>query len=79
MSVRRFDKLTFFFPLSTSVTMHNVQYQLSLMASIREAIIEDRFPAFILQFFDDYFGSRFDAPSWAVDALKMVNVDLLAK
>lgn len=63
----------------TSLTMHNVQYQLSLMGSIRQAIIEDRYPAFIRKFFDDYCGSLHSAPEWAVEALKRVNVDLLAE
>ncbi|EED18298.1 queuine tRNA-ribosyltransferase [Talaromyces stipitatus ATCC 10500] len=61
------------------ITMHNVQYQLSLMASIRQAIIEDRYPGFIRKFFDDYYGTRFKAPEWAVDALRGVNVDLFAE
>jgi queuine tRNA-ribosyltransferase catalytic subunit len=65
--------------MMTSLTMHNVQYQLSLMGSIREAILEDRYPAFIRKFFEDYYGSRQKAPEWAVDALKRVNVDLLAE
>lgn len=57
--------------------MHNVHYQLSLMNSIREAVLEDRYPAFIRKFFEDYYGSRVNAPKWAVDALRSVGVDLL--
>ncbi|KAH8690892.1 queuine tRNA-ribosyltransferase [Talaromyces proteolyticus] len=60
------------------LTMHNVQYQLSLMDSIREAILEDRYPAFLLDFFDKYYGSRLKSPQWAVDALRGVGVDLFA-
>lgn len=48
------------------------------MKSIRQAILEDRYPSFIIKFFDDYYGSRFKAPQWAVDALKGVGVDLSA-
>ena len=56
--------------------MHNVQYQLSLMQSIREAILQDRYPDFIREFFDKFYGST-KIPQWAVDALRGVGVDLL--
>ncbi|CRG92794.1 queuine tRNA-ribosyltransferase [Talaromyces islandicus] len=59
------------------LTMHNVHYQLSLMNSIRQAILDDRYPAFLLDFFDKYYGSRQNSPQWAVDALRGVGVDLL--
>ncbi|KIN00445.1 hypothetical protein OIDMADRAFT_124447 [Oidiodendron maius Zn] len=60
------------------LTMHNVHYQLSLMRSVREAIIEDRFPAFLRQFFRDrYDGDKTSYPDWAVEALKTVGVDLM--
>ncbi|KAI9319057.1 tRNA-guanine(15) transglycosylase-like protein [Dichotomocladium elegans] len=61
------------------VSIHNVAFQLRLMREMREAIIADNFPAWIIQFFDGYFGgdkSRY--PTWAVNALKSVNVDLMA-
>lgn len=63
--------------LDARLTMHNVHYQLSLMTSIRQAILEDRYPAFLLEFFDNFCGSRLKAPQWAVDALRGVGVDLL--
>jgi queuine tRNA-ribosyltransferase len=56
--------------------MHNVHYQLSLMSSIRQAILDDRYPAFLRDFFDKYYGSRLNSPQWAVDALRRVGVDL---
>lgn len=60
------------------LTMHNVHYQLSLMRSVREAIIEDRFPAFLRQFFRDrHDGDKTCYPDWAVEALKTVGVDLM--
>jgi queuine tRNA-ribosyltransferase len=61
------------------LTIHNVWYQLELMRQVRQAIVEDRFPAFVRQFFSDlYAGEKARYPEWAVDALRRVGVDLLA-
>lgn len=60
------------------LTIHNVHHQLSLMRDIRDAIIEDRFPAFLKTFFRDYFDAdKSKYPDWAVEALRTVGVDLL--
>lgn len=60
------------------LTMHNVWYQLQLMRDVRTAIIEDRYPAFLKQFFfDKHGGDKTQYPEWAVEALKMVGVDIL--
>ena len=60
------------------LTMHNVWYQLELMRGVRQAIVEDRYPAFLRRFFSDlYEGDSKKYPEWAVDALKGVGVDLL--
>jgi len=60
------------------LTMHNVWYQLALMRSVREAIIEDRFPAFLKKFFRDlHGGEKSKYPDWALEALLMVGVDLM--
>jgi queuine tRNA-ribosyltransferase len=48
---------------------------LSLMQSARTAILQDEYPAFVKTFFDRYFHDK-GAPSWAVDALKGVGIDL---
>ncbi|TPR07109.1 Ferric reductase like transmembrane component family protein [Aspergillus niger] len=40
------------------LTMHNVHYLLSLMGSARQAIIEDRFPAFLRDFFGNFEGEH---------------------
>lgn len=61
------------------LTMHNVYYLLSLMGSARQAIIDDRFPAFIRNFFAGLYSDRSKFPEWAVEALQRVNVDLLAE
>jgi len=60
------------------LTMHNVHYLLSLMGSIRAAILEDRYPAFIRDFFNRLYGSVSKIPSWVVNALHGVGVDLVA-
>lgn len=60
------------------LTIHNVYYQLQLMRNVRQAIIEDRFPALIRQFFADrHHGDKTKYPDWAVEALKTVGVDLM--
>lgn len=59
------------------LTLHNVWYQLNLMREAREAIIADRYPAFVKQFFANLYPDRSNYPAWAVDALKGVGVDLL--
>jgi tRNA-guanine transglycosylase len=67
------------------LSIHNVWYQLNLMREVREAIIEDRFPAYIRQFFQDRYTAEAPAskeslyPEWAVEALKIVGVDLEAQ
>lgn len=60
------------------LTIHNVWYQLALMTNMRNAITEDRFPAFIKKFFEDYHGAdKTKYPDWAIKALKTVGVDLM--
>lgn len=57
------------------LTMHNVHWMLDLTRRARTAILEDRYPAFSRQFFQDYFSGK-GPPEWAVDALKGVGIDL---
>merc|ERR1711990_657546 len=57
------------------LSIHNVTYQLRLMRSVREAVVEDRYPDFIRTFMKDMYGDD-DYPRWAVDALREVGVDL---
>lgn len=56
--------------------MHNVHHQLSLMRNVRNAILEDRYPAFVKDFFKKYFVGQ-GPPDWAVEALRTVGIDLL--
>lgn len=58
------------------LTIHNVWYQLNLMREIREAIIEDRFPLYIRQFFAGLYDDKTQYPDWAVEALRRVTIDL---
>lgn len=59
------------------LTIHNVWYQLNLMREVRKAIVADRYPAFLKQFFCNVYPDRSKFPEWAVDALRMVGVDLM--
>lgn len=60
------------------LTIHNVWYQLELMRQVRQAIVEDRFPAFVRRFFGDlYEHDTARYPEWAIAALKRVGLDLL--
>lgn len=62
-----------------SLTIHNVHYLLTLMANARQAIMEDRYPAFVRQFFSNiYQGDKSKYPKWAVGALRGVGMDLLS-
>ena len=58
------------------LSVHNVYYQLNLMREIREAIIEDSFPAYVRQFFANLYPEAAQYPDWAVEALKKVGIDL---
>lgn len=58
------------------LSMHNVHYMLQLMGQAREAILEDRYPEFIREFFGKIYPRREDFPSWAVNALKGVGLEL---
>ena len=57
------------------LTMHNVYHMLALMKSIRTAILEERYPAFVKDFFFRYFPQK-GAPEWAVNALRGVSIHL---
>lgn len=51
---------------------------LKLMEAIRQAILEDRYPAFLRRFFSNlYDGDKTKYPEWAAGALRGVGMDLL--
>ncbi|KAA0705239.1 Queuine tRNA-ribosyltransferase catalytic subunit 1 [Triplophysa tibetana] len=56
------------------ITIHNISYQLTLMRSVRQSIIEKRFPEFVKAFMKRMFSSSEQYPSWAVEALQSVNI-----
>ena len=58
--------------------MHNVHYLLALMGRVRAAVIDDRYPDFLYEYFNRlYGGDKSKIPQWAVTALRGVGVDLL--
>jgi len=57
------------------VTIHNIAYMMRLGKRMREAILEDRFPAFAADFFSSWFPAG-DYPTWCVDALAEVGITL---
>lgn len=60
------------------LSIHNVHYLLDLMRSVREAIIADRYPAFLREYFATlYARDKKKYPGWVVEALKSVGVDLM--
>ena len=59
--------------------MHNVHYLLSLMNKVRTAIIEDRYPRFLQDYFRLLYRDDLSKiPQWAVTVLGGMGVDLLA-
>lgn len=59
------------------LTLHNVWYLLDLMKEARQAILEDRYPEFLREFFRKlYTDNGKEVERWAVDALKGVGVRL---
>jgi len=65
------------------LSIHNVTYQMRLMAAVRDAIVKDEYPQFIRNFMRTLYGRGGEAgtgvpyPQWAVDALQAVGVDLM--
>lgn len=58
------------------ITVHNISYQLNLMRTLRESIAVDRFEEFVQNFMLRLYPDK-NYPSWAVDAFKAVNLNLL--
>jgi len=55
------------------ITYHNIHYQMSLMNQIRESIINNTFPDYVVSFINKQYPNK-DCPQWAIDALKEVNI-----
>ena len=66
------------------LTMHNLSYLLNLVGAARDAILADRFPRWVKEFFALRFPRQDDKddgvaryPAWAVEALDKVGIELL--
>lgn len=63
-------------PVACSIiSIHNVAFQLKLMADIRKSIESDTFPEFIQSYMKERFPDN-SVPQWIRDALAAVNVQL---
>mmetsp|Transcript_15297 Transcript_15297/g.25240 ORF Transcript_15297/g.25240 Transcript_15297/m.25240 type:complete len:323 (-) Transcript_15297:202-1170(-) len=59
------------------LTYHNIAYQMSLMRSLRQAIINNTFPDFVRSFIQTQYPAN-DVPGWIVDALEVAGIPLTA-
>lgn len=57
------------------LTTHNVAFQLRLMKTIRDSILEDKYPEFVRKFMHDLYPDK-TYPSWVQDSLAAVNIKL---
>jgi len=58
------------------VTVHNISYQMNLMSTLRESIVQNRFEGFVQDFMLTLYPDK-NYPSWSVDAFKAVNIELV--
>ncbi|XP_029054169.1 queuine tRNA-ribosyltransferase catalytic subunit isoform X2 [Osmia bicornis bicornis] len=58
------------------LSVHNIAFQMKLMQNIRQSINEQRFPEFIQVYMLNIYPDK-KYPSWIIDVLKAVNVNLL--
>lgn len=58
------------------ITVHNIKYQMNLMAELRQSIKDDCFEEFVQTFMLRLFPDK-NYPPWTVDALKAVNIELI--
>ncbi|KAJ2953525.1 hypothetical protein O0L34_g1127 [Tuta absoluta] len=60
------------------ISVHNIAFQMHLMRSMRESIINGTFPQFVQKFVDEvYPGGNY--PAWVVNALSSVGINLSKK
>ena len=57
------------------LTFHNLAYQKRLMDDMREAILDNTFPDFVIDFMAGQF-PKHDYPAWVVESLASVNIKL---
>jgi queuine tRNA-ribosyltransferase len=65
---------------ATLMTNHNIAYMMHLIRGMRQAIIDDRFDKFVLNFIEDQFrgaeNGGEDVPQWVCDALIAAGISL---
>jgi len=61
---------------SQLLTFHNLAYQKRLMDDMRQAIIDNHFPEFVIDFMLGQFPDK-DYPTWVTEALASVGIKLL--
>ncbi|XP_065646597.1 queuine tRNA-ribosyltransferase catalytic subunit 1 isoform X2 [Hydra vulgaris] len=59
------------------LTVHNIRYQMDLMAAVRKNIINDTFDSFVQQFMLEMFPEK-NYPTWVINALSAVNIFLIS-
>lgn len=57
------------------LTYHNIAYMMRLVRSMRQAIIDQRYPSFVRQFLTTLFPQK-NVPLWVVDALEAAHMDV---
>jgi len=60
---------------SQLLTLHNIEYLVTLMKRTRQAILDDEFPSFVQRFMLDLYPDR-QYPTWSKDALHHAGIDL---
>ena len=60
---------------ATLLTHHNIAYMLGLVRSMRQAILDGRYPEYVRKFLSLYYpGGKDQIPAWAVDALAAAGI-----
>jgi tRNA-guanine transglycosylase len=60
------------------ITQHNLAYMMALVRDMRNAILEDRFATFAIDFVREQHFANEEIPSWVVDALAAAGIDVRA-
>jgi len=58
------------------LSIHNIAYQLRLMDTMRQSIIEGNFNYFVVKFMENQFPEK-NYPGWVHDALNAVGISLI--
>ena len=65
------------------VTQHNIAYMMSLIRSMRQAILEDRYPEYVQSFINDQFpkgiagDDQGGCPVWVRNALSAAGIEIV--